>query len=201
MSSFFGLTTLGSGNAFENSRASVLKRLSDIPPADFTSAFMAFSLETTDPLLAKEILVDGKLFMKRADLPSLLRFVLKKEMPTSEEMEAFLTYFNTTTSGIIDSMEYGDALRRLINRSTNPQNPIHYKSNRKFREDRYQHKRLNEDPMEYFSKPVTTSQSIGWHTQQAQPGQDAPSRSYFPILATEITISEGRSADDYFGAF
>jgi len=199
--SFFGLTTLGSGTAFETSKANVLHRLAKIPPETFTSAFMHYCLDTKDKLLAKEIQVDGKLFMQRENLNSVLRMVLKQEMPTREEMDAFLTFFDTTTSGIIDSMEFGDALRKLMERAKNPSNPKHYKSNLHFREDRHRHKRLEDDPMAYFSKPVTSSQSIGWHTQQANPSQDAPSRKYYPILSTEITQKEGRSLEDYFGAF
>lgn len=199
--SFFGLTTLGSGNAFQNTRANVLTRLAAIPPENFTAAFMHYSLDNRDPLLAKEIQVDGKLFMQRENLNSLLRMVLEKEMPTREEMDAFLTCFDTTTSGIIDSHEFGDALRRLIDRAKNPSNPVHYKSNLHFRQDMHKHRRMEEDPQQYFSKPLTSSQTIGWHTKQAAPSQEAPTRKYYPITSTEITQKEGRSLEDYFGSF
>lgn len=61
--SFFGLTALGQGNVFENAKANKLERLTSVPVEEFLNAFAEMSLEQTNPALAEEIRVDGKMFM------------------------------------------------------------------------------------------------------------------------------------------
>ena len=74
--SFFGLTYLGSGNVFRNTRANRLDGLLAIPTEAFVDAFHAMSLERTRPLLAGTIGVDGGSFMMRGELPELMERVL-----------------------------------------------------------------------------------------------------------------------------
>ena len=50
--SFFGLTYLGSGNVFQNTRANKLERVMAIPEERFVRIFQAMSLEATRPSLA-----------------------------------------------------------------------------------------------------------------------------------------------------
>mmetsp|Transcript_977 Transcript_977/g.2296 ORF Transcript_977/g.2296 Transcript_977/m.2296 type:complete len:201 (+) Transcript_977:338-940(+) len=199
--SFFGLTALGQGNVFDNAKANKLARLSAIPVEEYLGAFTAMSLENTNPALAAEIRVDGKLFMKRQELPMLMERVLG-EKPGREELDAFLTFFDITATGIIDSMEFGDGLRRMLERCANPSDPKHYTSGLRLRQDRKRHKRLGEPPQTAYSKPLLASQTYGWHTQQAQPAPElGNTRKYYPIVKTEVTICEGRSVADYFGDF
>ena len=47
---------------------------------------------------------------KRQELPQLIERVLG-EKPEREELDAFLTFFDITATGIIDSMEFGNGLR------------------------------------------------------------------------------------------
>ena len=83
-------------------------------------------------------------------------------------------------------------------RAKNPGDPQHYTSNLLFREDRHRHRRIENDPMDYLSKPLTSSQEVGWHTQQESNDEG---KKYYPIRKTEITTNEGRSVEDYFGSF
>jgi len=61
--SFFGLTALGQGNVFEHAKATKLQRLTSTPVQTFVDTFAEMSLERTNPGLAEEIRVDGKMFM------------------------------------------------------------------------------------------------------------------------------------------
>ena len=78
----------------------------------------------------------------------------------------------------------------------NPSNPKQYTSNLHLREDKNRHRRVDNSPMSYLSKPLTSSQEIGWHTAQATTKEG---KKYYPITSTEITTNEGRSIQDYFG--
>jgi hypothetical protein len=48
---------------FENAKANKLQRLIDVSVATYVSTFAEMSLEQTNPALAAEIRVDGKMFM------------------------------------------------------------------------------------------------------------------------------------------
>ena len=199
--SFFGLTALGQGNVFENAKANKLQRLTSIPVEEYVNTFAEMSLESTNPALAEEIRVDGKMFMKRQELPQLIERVLG-EKPDREELDAFLTFFDITATGIMDSMEFGNGLRNMLARASNPANPKHYTSANRLRADRKRHRRLDEAPQTSYAKPLLASQVYGWHTQQAQAGPEMGNgRKYFPIFKTDVTLNEGRSVTDYFGEF
>mmetsp|Transcript_39791 Transcript_39791/g.63825 ORF Transcript_39791/g.63825 Transcript_39791/m.63825 type:complete len:201 (-) Transcript_39791:409-1011(-) len=199
--SFFGLTALGQGNVFEHAKATKLQRLTSTPVQTFVDTFAEMSLERTNPGLAEEIRVDGKMFMKRQELPQLIERVLG-EKPEREELDAFLTFFDITATGIIDSMEFGNGLRAMLERCANPGDPRHYSSGLQLRADRKRHRRLDHTPQASYASPLLTSQVLGWHTQQAQPVPDmGNTRKYYPILKTDITLCEGRSVTDYFGEF
>jgi hypothetical protein len=50
---------------------------------------------------------------KRQELPQLIERVLG-EKAGREELDAFLTFFDITATGIIDSMEFGNGLRAMV---------------------------------------------------------------------------------------
>ena len=50
---------------------------------------------------------------KRQELPQLIERVLG-ETAGREELDAFLTFFDITATGIIDSMEFGNGLRAMV---------------------------------------------------------------------------------------
>ena len=50
---------------FENAKATKLQRLTAIPVETYVNTFAEMSLEATNPALAAEIRVDGKMFMVR----------------------------------------------------------------------------------------------------------------------------------------
>lgn len=138
---------------------------------------------------------------KRQELPQLIERVLG-EKPGREELDAFLTFFDITATGIIDSMEFGNGLRAMLARCANPADPKHYKSGMRLRADRKRHRRLDEHPQASYAKPLLASQVYGWHTQQAHPVPElGNTKKYFPITKTDVTLNEGRSVTDYFGEF
>lgn len=138
---------------------------------------------------------------KREELPLLIERVLG-EKPDREELDAFLTFFDITATGIMDSMEFGNGLRAMLARCAAPTNPKHYTSGLRLRADRKRHRRLDTTPQSSYAKPLLASQVYGWHTQQAQAAPDlGNTRKYYPITKTDVTLCEGRSVTDYFGEF
>ena len=57
-----------------------------------------------------------------------MREALAGSMPTTEEMDAFLTFFDVETRATIAFTEFADALSRLKERSAAPQPSVHYTS-------------------------------------------------------------------------
>ena len=166
--SFFGLTYLGSGNVFRNTRANRLDGLLAIPTEAFVDAFHAMSLERTRPRLAGTIGVDGGSFMMRGELPELMERVLGR-VPEREELDVFLTFFDITATGVVDVKEFQDGVGRMKTRSEHPASSRNYDSSIQMRADRAKNRRHGVDPQMAYAKPLLASQEYGWHTQQARP--------------------------------
>ena len=207
MASFFGLTALNpTGDAFRASRANVLERMRDVPLDVYLDAFDAFTLAKLYPILAWQIRVNGEAFMKRQELPDLLKTVLGGA-PKREELDAFLTFFDVTASGLIDRREYARGVEALLERCAAPAAQTHYVSAEKLRADREKFKRLPDKPQHGYAKPLLSSQVFGWHCEQARAvsagdGGTAAlgvTKKFFPVTKTDVTLKEGRSLADYYG--
>jgi hypothetical protein len=196
--SFFGLTYLGSGNVFRNTRANRLDGLLAIPTEAFVDAFHAMSLERTRPRLAGTIGVDGGSFMMRGELPELMERVLGR-VPEREELDVFLTFFDITATGVVDVKEFQDGIGRMKTRSEHPASSRNYDSSIQMRADRAKNRRHGVDPQMAYAKPLLASQEYGWHTQQARPSDIGFRREFRGVQKTDVTLNEGRSLQSYFG--
>ena len=116
---FFGLTMLGDPDVFGTAKAHKLERLANVGELRFVEEFHAMCLERTAPRLAREIQVDGTALMLRGELPTLVTRVLGKR-PNEEELNAFLTFFDITASGVIDVGEFKDAIHSMMQRAREP---------------------------------------------------------------------------------
>ena len=209
--SFFGLTYLGSGNVFQNTRANKLERVMAIPEERFVRIFQAMSLEATRPSLAREIRRDGHVLMARAELPELMTRVLG-DVPRREELDAFLTFFDITGSGTIDVGEFTEGVRRLLEpveragqsrrmlaRASDPRDPAVHGSHARLTADRAKNRRPRDDPQSAYAKPLTASQELGWHARQARISALGVPRVYRPLAQTDVTLREGRSLASFYG--
>ena len=195
---FFGLTMLGDADVFGTAKAHRLERLVGLGEGKFVEAFHEMCLERTAPRLAKEIQVDGSALMLRGELPSLITRVLG-EVPSPEEQDAFLTFFDITASGTIDVIEFTDGVRNMLKRASQPSDPRRYTSLRKMREDRARHVRPAGDPQQCHAKPVLASQTCGWWSSSAKCSERGIRRTYRPLAQTDVTRNEGQSLQQYFG--
>mmetsp|Transcript_31959 Transcript_31959/g.60115 ORF Transcript_31959/g.60115 Transcript_31959/m.60115 type:complete len:125 (-) Transcript_31959:1510-1884(-) len=109
---FFGLTGLSDGNTMET----IFKRqaarnldLHQIPDEEFERLFLQYSLSNQHTMVDKtagdRLKLDPAQTMVRSDLAKLLSELIG-DTPTNVQMEAFLTFFNTDTSGCISIEEY-----------------------------------------------------------------------------------------------
>jgi len=196
--SFFGLTYLGSGNVFQNTRANKLERVMAIPEERLVRIFQAMSLEATRPSLAREIRRDGHVLMARAELPELMTRVLG-DVPRREELDAFLTFFDITGSGTIDVGEFTEGVRRMLARASDPRDPAVHGSHAGLAADRAKNRRPRDDPQSAYAKPLTASQELGWHARQARISALGVPRVYRPLAQTDVTLREGRSLASFYG--
>ena len=191
--SFFGLTYLGSGNVFRNTRANRLDGLLAVPAEAFVDAFHQMSLERTRSKLAGEIGMDGvsSMFMMRGELPELMERVLGR-VPEREELDVFLTFFDITATGVIDVREFEDGIARMRHRSEHPASSRNYDSSIQMQRDRAKNRRQKTDPQMAYAKPLLASQEYGWFTHQAQPStKRAPNRKQ------SVTIDGANARDSY----
>uniref|UniRef100_A0A061RAH5 Flagellar associated protein n=2 Tax=Tetraselmis sp. GSL018 TaxID=582737 RepID=A0A061RAH5_9CHLO len=132
--------------------------------------------------------------MLRGDLHLILFHVLDRH-PTAEELDVFLTFFDTETSALISKEEFCRSVARLKGRCASPRYPRDYTSHRLFTDDLTKHRRLEYDPMTTFRRAVTNTQEFGWHTaaRTAQPSR------YFPLSSTDVSRNEGSQPSNYFG--
>lgn len=195
---FFGLTMLGDADVFGTAKAHKLERLANVGELRFVEEFHAMCLERTAPRLAREIQVDGTALMLRGELPTLVTRVLGKR-PNEEELNAFLTFFDITASGVIDVGEFKDAIHSMMQRAREPKNPRRYTSARKMHQDRARNKRSTMDPQSSYAKPLLASQQVGWWTAQAKGTESGIQQTYRPLAQTDVTLREGRSLQQYFG--
>mmetsp|Transcript_31255 Transcript_31255/g.101946 ORF Transcript_31255/g.101946 Transcript_31255/m.101946 type:complete len:197 (-) Transcript_31255:685-1275(-) len=193
--SFFGLTGLGSENCFVSTAANSELRLSAITDEQYAAAFAKHCL---DAATAEELQVEPSTYMRRCDLPKLLCYVLGVSTPTATEQDIFLTHFDSDTSGVVTLEEFQLGVAAMKKQALDPSKPKHYTSSIHFREDRHRHRRLDDNPQGYLTKPLTSSQEVGWHAVQAPAA--GQTRKYFPLKQTEVTTHEGRSIGDYFGS-
>ena len=107
--------------------------------------------------------------------------------------------FDTVSSGRITRSEFEESVRRLQERIAHPGNAVQYSSGITMREDMHKHRLNHQSPQQYFTKPVTANQEIGWRVHSAS----QVDRKYYPLRSTTITAGpkEGRSIQDYVGAF
>jgi hypothetical protein len=195
---FFGLNFLGDYDVFGTAKAHKLERLTAVPESRFIEAFAELCMERTAPRLAREIQADGTALMLRGELPTLVTRVLG-EHPGEEELNAFLTFFDITASGVIDLGEFTQGVRNMMRRAAAPSNPRGYTSHRKLMADRAKNKRPNVDPQSSYAKPVLASQECGWWSQQARVSELGVPQVYKPFKKTDVTLREGRSLRQYFG--
>mmetsp|Transcript_50541 Transcript_50541/g.161679 ORF Transcript_50541/g.161679 Transcript_50541/m.161679 type:complete len:195 (-) Transcript_50541:58-642(-) len=191
--SFFGLTTLGNGNFFAHNAMRKME-IHNISEEKWVEAYQSVGLSPED---AFELQVDRLTNLARGDLPRVLAAALGRD-PTSEESQTFVIYVDVDTSGIITIEEFMRGVLALRASVGTPVSGVRYTSNLKFREDMHRHRpEVGTNPTDYYKKPLTTSQGIGWHSKQAHAPEG--SKEWHGLKQTEITTNEGRSINDYFG--
>lgn len=197
--SFFGLTLLGSGSAFERVAVKPLD-LHKTPDARFEEAFRKY-----EGICAKQVAHslsgDSKhegVMLRSAIIETIKEAVDGRELSQSE-ISAVMTYFDTDSCALITIDEFMRDVHTMKERTMKPTKAGQYTSNSKFREDRHRHRRADQDPQHYFMQPLTNNQEIGWHARSAEPPNNAIGKKYFPLRSTEITECEGRGVNDYYG--
>ena len=194
--SFFGLTYLGSGNVFRNTRANKLDGLLAVPAEAFVDAFHQMSLERTRPKLAGEIGVDGVSFMMRGELPELMERVLGR-VPEREELDVFLTFFDITATGVIDVREFEDGIARMRNRS---EHPASSRTTALFRCSGTGRRTGGTGRIPRWRTPSPCSRrrsTAGSRIRRSR--RRLGSGASIGVQKTDVTLNEGRSLQSYFG--
>ncbi|KAK3237254.1 hypothetical protein CYMTET_52654 [Cymbomonas tetramitiformis] len=189
---------------FQQLQAKKIESLQSIPEANFREAFAKFSLASA-PLNAEGPAVDPSTVMRRIDLAQVLCEVVGRQ-PEPEEIDAFLTFFDTETSGLIDIDEYCKSIEALKKRSAAPSSAAAYISKKSMQEDRTKHRRLENNPQNVLNKPATTAQEVGWEAQKPISQSTTGFITLHPDMgnafhgkkSSDVTGGEGRSITDWY---
>eukprot|EP00238_Polyblepharides_amylifera_P006318 CAMPEP_0196581930 /NCGR_PEP_ID=MMETSP1081-20130531/36558_1 /TAXON_ID=36882 /ORGANISM="Pyramimonas amylifera, Strain CCMP720" /LENGTH=197 /DNA_ID=CAMNT_0041902341 /DNA_START=154 /DNA_END=747 /DNA_ORIENTATION=- len=195
-------------NIFKRNAARDLN-LHDIPDDLFDQLFAKYSFANQESLIdSSHLATTHKLklnpseTMERSNLAKILRD-LRDCDPTSDQIDAFITFFNTDTGGCIEYQEYRKSYLAIKERSSAPTSAAQYRSKIQLDVDRVKHKRLEVNPQAMYQCPITSSQGYGWNAVAPKSHDPIVSETgkleFNGLKQTDVTLGEGRSVTDYFG--
>jgi len=111
----------------------------------------------------KRIDVDNSGFISRDEVEQLL-FETYGFPPLEDEVTLFMEEFDSNQDGKISWEEFQAALNRLRDRvNKKASGAKEYTSFNKMRDDRFKHKRMDNELQDKYKQPVTFNQTVGFH--------------------------------------
>lgn len=194
MASSFGCNTLGPSCHFATTSAAKQEYpFNDFSVDTYSSVFDKFAMGDSD--LAKNLDVNGYDTILRASLGDMLKDLLGRQ-PRKLELDSWFTFCDFDRSGLMSREEFVLSVQSLMDFAASPDSTKEYTSHDLRRQHWLRHRRVGYDASKSLSKPLTTSQVIGWHAKKPQPNDARHS-----VKHTDVTLREGRSAASYYGHY
>ena len=174
---FFGITALGSPNTFQSNLVNALG-LNQFSDEEFEQAFIKMDKDGSGTITPDEV---EDLLTATYGFP-----------PLESEVEMFMEQFDLNQDGKVTHEEFMKALSEIREKMKQKgQAATEYTSHNKMKDERFKHKRMNNNITEKYKLPMTSAQSFGFYAGDKQQKEIAKQTSY-PVKK----CSETKYADE-----
>ena len=163
---FFGITALGSPNTFQSNLVSALG-INVFSDEEFERAFLKMDKDGSGGITPDEV---EDLLFQTYGFP-----------PLEQEVEMFMEKFDLNQDGKVTLEEFKKALvviREEMKKKSGT--ATEYTSHNKMKEERFKHKRMNNEVQDKYKLPMTSAQTNGFFVKDKQQ-QEIAKQTCYPV--------------------
>ena len=169
---FFGITSLGPPNPFQSNLINALG-ITVFSDEEFESTFHRVDRDGSGAITPDEV---EDLLTETYGFP-----------PLEEEVKMFMEEFDLNQDGKVTLEEFKSALTRMREKmNAKAAQGREYSSNLQMREDRFKHRRLNNEVQEKYKLPMTSNQKTGFYLKDEQQ-QEIAKMTRYPVRKCQET--------------